>query len=237
MAASLSQKAYDYLQKKLANGEYEPGARLVNRTLAEEIGVSVIPVREAIHRLASEGLVEHVPGSGAFVRDASRFDLDNLYVLRDALESCAAAEAAKYITTDQIEELEYILARSRKMTEELQGQPSEHSTKSQLDQWMDDEQQFHELLLEASRNPLLAKVALDNRAIYHVFQFQRRDPSLLTHKVAEQTCQSKAELIVALRNRDPDLARKLMSEQIQRGRKTVASHFNQQKRSAPRVSS
>lgn len=231
MPPSLSQKAYAYLHQKLSNGEFEPGTRLVNRVLAEQIGVSVIPVREAIHRLASEGLVEHIPGSGAFVRDADRFDLDNLYVLRDALESCAAAEAAKYITSDQLEALEFVLARSQQIASDVADQASGHSNEAQLEQWMDDEQQFHELLLEASRNPLLAKVALENRAIYTVFQFQRRDPSLLTSEVAEQTCRSKAELVEALQRRESDLARRLMSEQIQRGRKTVAAHFNRKKRS------
>ncbi|MFG0263356.1 MAG: GntR family transcriptional regulator [Novipirellula sp. JB048] len=234
MPPSLSQKAYEYLQQKLANGGYEPGTRLVNRTLAEEIGVSVIPVREAIHRLASEGLVEHIPGAGAYVRDANHFDLNNLYVLRDALESCAAAEAAKYITDEQLGELEFILARSWEIAAQVAQQASGHSDLDQLERWMDDEQQFHELLLEASRNPLLAKVAMDNRAICSVFQFQRRDPSLLTSRVARETCESKAELIETLRKRDSQLARQLMSEQIQRGRKTVAAHFNQKKRSMQR---
>ena len=68
MEQTLAEKSYDYIREKLSRGELPPGKRLVNRTLADEIGVSVIPVREAIHRLATEGLVEHVPGSGAFVR-------------------------------------------------------------------------------------------------------------------------------------------------------------------------
>ena len=97
MEQTLAEKSYDYIRKRLAGGDLPPGKRLVNRVLADEIGVSVIPVREAIHRLASEGLVEHVPGSGSFVRKTDLHDLDNLYVLRDALESCAAGEAARFL--------------------------------------------------------------------------------------------------------------------------------------------
>jgi DNA-binding GntR family transcriptional regulator len=134
MEQTLAEKSYDYIRKKLAGGDLPLGQRLVNRVLADEIGGSVIPVREAIHRLASEGLVEHVPGSGAFVRKTDPHDLDNLYVLRDALESCAAG-------------------------------------------------------------------------------------------VAAQTCSGKRDLIEALRHRDHQRARKLMSEQVQRGRKQVLRHL------------
>ena len=86
MDQSLAEISYAYIRERLASGEFPPGKQLVNRTLAEEIGVSVIPVREAINRLSSEGLVDHVPGAGAYVRKANRQDLNNLYVLRDALD-------------------------------------------------------------------------------------------------------------------------------------------------------
>ncbi|TWU18747.1 putative HTH-type transcriptional regulator YdfH [Allorhodopirellula heiligendammensis] len=230
MDQSLAERAYEYIREKLASGEFPPGKQLVNRTLAQAIGVSVIPVREAINRLSSEGLVDHVPGAGAYVRRANRQDLNNLYVLRDALESCAAAEAAQYITADQLEELESILDRARQTSDQITRQSKGHSSKRQLDRWMDDEQQFHELLIEASRNPLLAKVVNDNRAIGTVFEAQRNDPRLLTAEVAQQTCESKAQLLQALRDGDPKRAQQLMSDQIQRGRKTVIGFLSQQGR-------
>lgn len=230
MEQSLAEKSYDYLRQKLSAGEFPPGKRLVNRTLADEIGVSVIPVREAIHRLASEGLVDHVPGAGAFVRKPNRQDLDNLYVLRDALESCAAAEAARNITPEQLEELEYTLERAKQTAKQIRKQPKGHSNKRLLDRWLDDEQQFHELLIEASRNSLLAKVVDEHRAITNVFQAQRNDPRLLTTEVAEETCKSKSELLQALRDKDSGLARQLMSDQIQRGRKLVIAYLNSQRR-------
>lgn len=230
MDQSLAEKSYDYIREKLACGELEPGMRLVNRALASEIGVSVIPVREAIHRLASEGLVDHVPGSGAFVRNPNRQDLDNLYVLRDALESCAAGEAARFISEDQIGELEQILKRARQIVSEIRKTPKGHATKRQLDRWLDDEQYFHALLIDASRNELLAKVVEDSRAIGNVFEAQRNDPRLLTTEIAKETCDSKTELIAALRDGNSERARQLMSQQIQRGRKVVVEYFNRQRR-------
>lgn len=230
MEQTLAEKSYDYIRRKLSDGKLPPGKRLVNRTLASEIGVSVIPVREAIHRLASEGLIDHVPGAGAFVRNPSRQDLDNLYVLRDALESCAAAEAARYISENQLEELQYLLEQARETLLQIQRQPKGYSTKGQLNRWLDVEEQFHDLLVEASRNPLLAKVIDDNLAISLVFEAQRNDPRMLTAEVAEQTCASKSDLLNALRERNPDEAHRLMSHQIQRGRRMVVGYLNSQKR-------
>tara|TARA_R110002073_G_scaffold7245_6_gene41353 strand:- start:1438 stop:2301 length:864 start_codon:yes stop_codon:yes gene_type:complete len=227
---SLAEKSYDYIREKLASGEFPPGKQLVNRTLAVEIGVSVIPVREAINRLSSEGVVRHVPGAGAYVRKTDRQDLNNIYVLRDALESCAASEAAQYITEDQLDELAHILDRARETAMQIRVSSKGYSNKRQLERWMNDEQQFHQRLVEASRNPLLAKVIKDNRAIAMVFAAQRYDPRLLTTEVAQETCESKAELLQALRDRDPHRARQLMSDQICRGRKTVIGFLNQQRR-------
>jgi DNA-binding GntR family transcriptional regulator len=225
MDKTLSEKAYGFIRQKLALGDLPPGKRLVNRTLASEIGVSVIPVREAIQRLASEGFVDHVPGSGAFVRTTDPHDLDNLYVLRDALESCAAGEAARYITEHQLEELESILDESQTLAQQIKQQSKRHATKRQINAWLDAEQRFHELLIEAARNPLLAKVTHEHRAIGQIFDAQRDDPQLLTSAVATQTCLGKQNLLEALKKRDHKIARMLMSEQIQRGRKQVLRHL------------
>lgn len=232
MDQSLAGKSYTYIREKLSCGDIPPGRRLVNRTLADEIGVSVIPVREAINRLASEGLVDYVPGSGAFVRKPSQQDLDNLYVLRDALESCAAAEAARYISEDQLEDLNYYLKQSEKTAAEIREQATGHSTQVQFDRWLDDEQSFNERLVAASRNPLLEKIVGENQAISNVFEAQRNNPGLLTIEVAAQTCESKRALLDAIRSRDPELARQLMSQHIQRGRKNVLAFLRNQQRAA-----
>ena len=87
MQATLCEKAYQHVRVLLTRGELPPGQKLVTRNLANDIGVSLAPVREALSRLATEGLVEHVPGAGVFVRKLDRQDLEELYILRDAIES------------------------------------------------------------------------------------------------------------------------------------------------------
>lgn len=226
MDRSLAEKSYRHIFRKLSRGELSPGMQLVNRVLASEIGVSVIPVREAIHRLASEGLVEHVPGAGAFVREPSWRDLDELYVLRDALESCAAEEAALYISEPQLEQLERRLCDMEAICAEIEARKSGMATPSLLNRWLDCEEEFHDVLIEAARNRLLSKVVRDHRAVTRVFDAHRQDPSILTAEVAQETCRGRRQLLAALSSRDAALSRRLMSEQIKMGRKTVLNHLH-----------
>ena len=225
MDRSLAEKSYWYIHRKLSRGELLPGSRLVNRALAGEIGVSVIPVREAIHRLASEGLVQHIPGAGAFVRELSLQDLDELYILRDALESCAAEEAARHITESQLEQLESIQRQMDRVGEEIAACEDQHATPEMMNRWLDCEEQFHEILVAAARSNLLSRVVREHRAVSTVFDAQRHDPLLLTVECAQQTCHERRKLLNALQNRDPVLSRQLISEQIQSGRRTVLEHL------------
>ena len=152
------------------------------------------------------------------------------YVLRDAVESCAAAEATRYISEDQLAELDAIVDDWRDCAAVIAARADGHATRSQLDRWLDNEEQFHDTLVCASRNRLLAKVISDHRAIDAVFEAQRNDPVLLTHEVAERTCRDRRALMDALRDRDPAQARQLMSDQIQTGKRTVLAFLRQQRR-------
>ncbi len=91
--------------------------------------------------------------------------------------------------------------------------------------WLETETRFHEFLLEAARNPLLAKVAHEHRAISQIFDAHRNAPQLLTAEVATQTCSGNSDLIEALRLRDHQRAREIMSKQIQCCRKQVLGYL------------
>lgn len=228
MQDTLSEKTYRKLRHKVVTGEIEAGAQLVNRTLAHEMEVSLAPVREAIHRLATEGLVDHVPGAGAFVRKSTPQDLEDLYILREAVESCAAAEAARNITPGQLDELDQVRGGFEAILSALRDQAPHMATDELFDRWLDCEQRFHRLVVAAARNRLLAKVIEDYTALGQVFGVQRHRVAILTMAVAEETCRDHAALVEAFRNRDADTARRLMSEHIQKGRKTVLSYLRSQ---------
>ena len=111
MDQTLSQQVYEQLHQKLRAGDLPPGARLVNRTLAAELGTSTIPVREAISRLVSEGVLELTPGAGASVRAPEPNELGELYDVRAALEVLAATEAARFADEHLLAELRGICQR------------------------------------------------------------------------------------------------------------------------------
>jgi DNA-binding GntR family transcriptional regulator len=230
MQETLAEKTYQHLRRKVLRGELAAGSQLVNRALAQEMDVSLAPVREAIHRLATEGLVEHIPGAGAFVRKLSPQDLEELYILRDAVESCAAAEAARYINERQLGALDEVCREFREIVEEVRRQTPPTATEPLLDRWLDCEERFHLTVVEAARNRLLTKVVLEYRALGQVFGAQRHRATILTLAVAEETCRGHEAIAEALRQRDADRAHRLMSAHIQRGRQTVLDYLRESRR-------
>lgn len=230
MQDTLSEKAYRELRRKVLTGELSAGSQLVNRSLAETMAVSLAPVREAIQRLATEGLVEYVPGAGAFVRKPTGTDLEELYVLREAVECCAAAEAARNISQAQLDQLDETCREFDAILAQIRERKERSASEALLDRWLDCEERFHRIVVEAARNRLLAKVIDDHTALGRVFGVQRHRAAILTLAVAEETCRDHAAIAAAVRGRDADAAHRLMSEHIRKGRKTVLEYMRNQKR-------
>ena len=225
MTTTLGVKAYEKLRGMLVQGRLQPGMQLVNRKLAGEIGMSMTPVREAVTRLASEGLVEYVPGAGAFVRRICRQELGQLYDVRLALESLAAAEAARHASTAEIAELRAIAADSFAIIRAIAAAPAGHATPDLMARWIEDEQRFHALLFQAARNPWLSKVAADLKLLALGFSPQRRIASFLTVATAVQTWRDHRRLIRALGSRDVALATATIDAHIAAGKREVFAHL------------
>jgi DNA-binding GntR family transcriptional regulator len=221
-SVTLTEKTYVNIRKDLISGKLKPGQKLISRTIASRHGVSLAPVREAIGRLAAEGLVEHIPGAGSFVRTMTKQDLYELYVLREALESCAAAEAAINAHPLQLQELEQLCLTFETLAQKIDGSDSVAQI---MDQWIDAEERFHELLLEAARNSLLAKICGNYRTQLQIFELQRQQPFILSKAIADETVQMHQQIADAVKARDPVRARALMIEHIQIGKDNILAYF------------
>ena len=103
--------AYSQLRAMLASGELQPGAWLREKTLAERIGVSRTPIREALNRLAAEGLVEISRNKGAQVVSFTAADIADLYDVRAGFEPRAALLSVPLLTDDDVQQLENLAAR------------------------------------------------------------------------------------------------------------------------------
>ena len=213
MEPTLNQQAYDIIRRRLFRGELPPGTRLVNRTLAEEIGMSFTPVREAINRLASDGLVEYTHGAGAYVRKLDRQELAQLYDVRMLFEPFAAAEAASHITANEIAEIESLMGRWEELATDISGR-TRAATPTQMNTWLEFDERFHELVVTACRNKWIAKIMGDLRVVSQCFAAQRSAPGILTKELVIDTCRSHRKLLDALKNRDPDEASELVKKQL-----------------------
>jgi DNA-binding GntR family transcriptional regulator len=222
---TLGLQAYDALRGMLASGRLEPGMQLVNRKLADEIGMSMTPVREAVTRLASEGLVEHVPGAGAFVRRITRQELAQLYDVREALEPVAATQAAAHATAAEIAELRAIAARSFRLIREIAARPERHADTPLMAAWIDADRGFHEILFAAARNRWLSKIATDMKLLAYGFTPQRRIPEFLTVAAAVQTWRGHRRLVRALATRNAELAAATALDHIRSGKEEVFAHL------------
>ena len=112
-----SQVVYDYLKEGLMSGEIKPGEKITTRTVAEQLGTSEIPVREAIKMLESQGFVEVTPHVGARVVRINRDELEEFYIIRSELEGLATRLASAHIRKGDIVRLEKIQEEHRKAIE------------------------------------------------------------------------------------------------------------------------
>ncbi|WP_329124282.1 GntR family transcriptional regulator [Streptomyces sp. NBC_01353] len=133
------------LRDRIITGRLKPGDRLVERDVAEEFGVSRVPVREAIRILMSEGFLQALSPRRIVVKELSRQDVENLFDMREALEVLAVRRAAERRTQGQLDDLHALLEEARRAT--LSGRPDRISRANTA---------FHHFIVELSRNDLLA---------------------------------------------------------------------------------
>jgi DNA-binding GntR family transcriptional regulator len=110
-ARTVAERVTDALRTRILAGQYEPGAPLRQDAVAAELGVSRIPLREALNHLEAEGLVLGLAHRGYIVRDMSRRDADELFFLRLQLEPSAVAEGARVATPADQDEVRRLLER------------------------------------------------------------------------------------------------------------------------------
>lgn len=141
----LREIVFETLREAIINGVLEPGERLMEIQLAEEMGVSRTPVREAIRKLELENFVVMIPRKGAYVAGVSHKDIADVFEIRSALEGLAAGLAAERATEEEIEEMKKIL-----LTHDRDDMSLEDIVSTDTD--------FHALVYKASRNERLIQI-------------------------------------------------------------------------------
>lgn len=141
-----AEKAYLEIRERIKRGIWGPGYRLVERTVADELGVSRTPVRAAFERLFSEGLVELIPNRGAVVVNLSLEDAIEILQMREALEVLACKLAVPRLTDEALEQLRAILVEMKKAVHD-----------NDLYRYSDLNGAFHRIIVDASGSRRLAE--------------------------------------------------------------------------------
>jgi DNA-binding GntR family transcriptional regulator len=196
---TLWERVYDHLRTAILEGQLEPGTELAEVALSEQLGVSRGPIREAIGRLASEGLVTVRPRRGAVVRPLSKEEFLELYQVREALELMAVRLAVPRLTDEQFEEL---TALNRAM--------EEHAKRDEVARFFDANLAFHARLLEACGNQKLQE--LYRQLLGQLGRYRMRSLSLRGNM--QRSVSEHATILRAARRGDAERAAQLMSEHI-----------------------
>jgi DNA-binding GntR family transcriptional regulator len=210
----------------IVGGDLAPGTRLVNRTLAASLGLSMTPLREAINRLASEGLVTNVPGAGASVRRLDRQELAELYELRLMFEPDAAALAAERALPSDVEELESVCRGWEDIVSRNAAAPL--LSAQEFSRWLEGELRFHRILVRSTRNRWLEKWVDQMQLATRVFNAHRGHEDLLSPADARRTIRDKRALVRSIRQRQPEAARRLVRDLILRGQERVLVHYDRE---------
>jgi DNA-binding GntR family transcriptional regulator len=215
VVAQVGEDALVRLRAAILGGELHAGARLGEVELAEQLGVSRTPVREALRRLATEGLVELLPNRGAYVTEWSAADLEDIYELRATLESHASRRAATRITDEEIAELERLC--------DLMEACSRDGSEEALDRLADRNADFHRLILDAAGSTRLTTlVAAVVQVPLAIRTFHRYSPGALRRSAGHHR-----ELTEAFRARSPEWASAVMQSHILAARSVLLGNGEQ----------
>ena len=138
---------FNTLRQAILTGEMKPGERLMEIHLAEKLGVSRTPIREAIRKLELEGFVVMIPRRGTYVADISIRDITEIYEIRACLDELAAGLAAERITNDELERLNRLLVEFGQCI-----------NAGNMERIVEVDTAFHEVLYTASRNARLHSI-------------------------------------------------------------------------------
>jgi DNA-binding GntR family transcriptional regulator len=205
----LNQKIYKILKAQILEGNLEPGSKLVGEKLAEQMGVSRTPIREAIKWLAVEGFVNTIPGHGTFVNSVSIKDLKEVLQVRGVLEGLAAKLAIEVIKDEQIEELERIIKEMEYYAKE-----------KNLPAFSDCSQRLQELIIDISGNTQLKKI----RKIINDQTHRYRIRSLSSPRRLEHSFKEHRDIFEAIKNRDPEKADKLSKIHTENVFQNIVAH-------------
>ncbi len=195
----LREEIKEYLIDSILRGEYQAGDRLVETRLAEQLGVSQAPVREALRDLEMMGFIESIPYQGTYVRAVSPAELRDIYTVRATLEALAGRLVAPKVTPELLQNLEALVE-----------QMMEHARNGDAHEFARTNFAFHKTIAEAACNRMLLRLFDMLQFAYWTFA-----STFLTGFDLEHLGRRHYQVLDALRTRDPDTIAQTLQQHIE----------------------
>ncbi len=186
---------FNTLRDAILKGELKPGERLMEMHLANKLGVSRTPIREAIRMLEQEGLAVTIPRKGAQVARMTEKDMEDVLEIRDALDELAVTKACEQMYPEAFDELEQARKEFERMT--LTGD---------VRKIVAADEAFHNVIYKAANNPKLENIVNNLREQMYRYRYEYiKDQQAFQQLVAEHQA-----ITEGLKNKDKDAVRKTM---------------------------
>lgn len=203
------------IRQAIIDGTFSPGERLMEIQLADEMGVSRTPVREAIRKLELEGFVVMIPRRGTYVADISIKDITEIYEIRTSLDVLAAGLAAERIEDEELERLNRYLVEISKYVPIMN-----------MDKIVELDSAFHDVLYQASRNERLCSIIGNLREQLTGI----RGRSMSYPGRLAQTMEEHRALVDAIAERNVEKSRKAARTHIENAEKTLMRSLERKKK-------
>ncbi|MGE5123270.1 MAG: GntR family transcriptional regulator [Acidobacteriaceae bacterium] len=195
----LTDWAYHWLKRAILSLDLAPGAQLNINTIASELNISRTPIREAFLRLEKDGLVKSIPRIGFYVTEITKRDLEELYEIRELLESRAIEDAVNNLNDQDLRKVDHLIETGFMSIEE-----------KDVDKYLQAEIDFHNFLIEHSRNRHLISIMESLRDL----TLRWRNLSLRTFRNLKLSQQEHIDIVAAMKSRDGKKAGEMMSRHI-----------------------
>jgi DNA-binding GntR family transcriptional regulator len=195
------ERAYECLKSAILSGRFNPGKRLTEEHLAKEMGVSRTPVREALHKLESEGLIKPLETRGFIVSKDSREEIEELFDMRAILEGYGLRVISEKVSEDLLEQLNGFIEkaedalRRKQIREVFKWNTQFHDT---LHRMVSEKKRLHRLLVNVRK-----------------YVLRYRENTLQYPDGGRRALDGHRKIVMALRLKDPDLCERVMREHIQ----------------------
>ena len=186
---------FGYIKQQLLSGKWKSGDRLNDSLLAEEIGVSRISVREALFRLMETGVVEKAHWKGYFIKEITDETVADIIDIRIALESCAMRNFIREYSPEVLDQLEGVLAESRRLLEE-----------GNLTDYLATDYSFHETIFRNQHNQYIVHFMDNLQLIIHFIRYTSMGTGENFIKTAQKSIQWHQRILDAIKARDERLA-------------------------------